>query len=98
MLSCPSFIYLMILLSLVLLFSPLRSLSFLSVSHFFLVLVSNFSFTLPVSLFTLSTINLTKAQLFHEIVMRILILVGTAIGHFMFIGKCIFHLIQLSIK
>jgi hypothetical protein len=50
-LSCPSLIFLMIVLSLVLLFSPLRPLSFPPVSHFLLILVFNFSFTLLVSFY-----------------------------------------------
>jgi hypothetical protein len=95
MLSYPSFILSCDSFSLVLLFSLLRPLS--SVSHFLLILVFNFYFTLPFPLLILSTINLTKAQLFHEIVTKILILAGTAIGHFLFKGKGIFHLIQLSI-
>ena len=68
-----------------------------SVSFFLLIVVFNFSFTLAFSFLILSTINLTKTQPFHETVTRILILAGTAIGHFMFKGKGIFHLIQLSI-
>lgn len=68
----------MILLSLVLLFSPLRPLSFPPVSHILLIHVFNFSFTLPDPL--LSTTNLTRAQLFHGIVTRMLILAVTAIG------------------
>ena len=61
-------------LSLVLLFSPLRPLSFPTMSHVLLILIFNFSFTLPVLLLVLSTINLAKSQLFHEIVTRMLIL------------------------
>lgn len=97
MLSCPSFIlpYDSFVFSSVVFSSP--SFSFPPVSHFVLILVFNFSFTIPVLLLILSTISLAKAQLFHEIVTRMLILAGTAIGHFMFKGKGIFHLYQLSI-